>query len=293
MKKIIDLTEDSICEIKKLAYNTRKNFGVIEDVPIGSSMRMILDSNNITLCEYPFEISNSSHTDATITRFEFEEETMTFIGLNTSMYYDEQIFALAHELYHFITKTGKAYNEAMDAEDDSTERRADRFAAELLLPERALREKVRKYFPDMKIGASTSKLRILRFIATLHCEYWLTYRSIVNRLHEENFIDKGLYDFLYDLDTRSEDSVYAIMFKSFAEEQYVLLNSRTEKRGISQNVLETIIRNYEDDAISEDEFFNILTTLGLTPADFGFDGLNCPEDDSLQILFEGGESDAS
>ena len=32
---------------------------------------------------------------------------MKFIGLNTAIYYDEQIIRLANELYHYMNKTGK------------------------------------------------------------------------------------------------------------------------------------------------------------------------------------------
>ena len=133
MSKEIELTALQIENVRKKADETRKLFGIFGDVPIANDIFMLLEKNNIILCEYPFEASEGSHTDATLTRFETRDEPIMFIGLNTSLYYDQQIFALAHELYHFKTKTGKSYTEE-ENEDPLLEKQADRFAAELLLP---------------------------------------------------------------------------------------------------------------------------------------------------------------
>lgn len=137
MNKDIVLTELQIDEIKKTADKERRKFGII-DAPIAGDLFMLLEQEGIAICQYPFLTSEKSHTDANITRFETGSDQMIFIGLNTAIYYDEQIFALAHELYHYITQTGKAYETDMDEEDKRTEKMADRFAAELLLPSEIL-----------------------------------------------------------------------------------------------------------------------------------------------------------
>lgn len=41
---------------------------------------------------------NGTHTYGNITWFKTDNDTITFIGLNTSSFYDEQIFAIAHEI---------------------------------------------------------------------------------------------------------------------------------------------------------------------------------------------------
>ena len=186
MTREISLTASQVEEIRQRADEVRKLFGVFGDVPIGNDIFMLLEKNNIILCEYPFEASEGSHTDATLTRFETKQGPIVFIGLNTSLPYDEQIFALAHELYHFITKTGKSYTDE-EKEEPLIEKRADRFAAELLLPQNMLRSRIVLEFHAESIDC-TSYLRTLRFIARLQGECGLPYHALVNRLYEEGFI---------------------------------------------------------------------------------------------------------
>lgn len=291
MNKAVVLGKRQIDDVKKLAEETRKLFGVYADVPIANDMMTLLEKKGIYLCEYPFEASGETHTDATITWFETEEGPLTFIGLNTSLYFDEQVFALAHELYHFLTKTGKAYMTDVDEEDAITEKEADRYAAELLLPDEALRKRILTEFPEGKIDGM-ERLRALRFIARLQCEWWLPYRSIVNRLSEEGYIDELLYELLYCDDVRSETSEYGKILRSFDGEKYSLLNCRTNKKGISSSALEFIIKNFEDGLIGEDEFVACLAVYGKDPSDFGFE-IICDDDDDFELLFEGEELDES
>lgn len=282
----IVLSKAEVEEVKKIADDTRKFFGIYSDVPIANDILMLLEKNGIILCEYPFEESQGSHTDAAITWYETEDGPMTFIGLNTSLYYDEQIFALAHELYHFRTKTGKAYITDVDDEDAITERKADRYAAELLLPQQVLESRVFVEFSAEDINQA-SKLRLLRFIARLQCEWWLPYRSIVNRLKEEDYLNDEVFQLLYSIDERDEEGEYCRILKSLDEKKYELFNNKTRRKGVSNNTLEAIIQNYEDGLIDDDHFIEYLEVFGREPADFGFD-ISITDEEDFSILFEGG-----
>lgn len=268
MNKEIELTSAQIDNVRRRAVEVRKLFGVFGDVPIANDIFMLLEKNNIILCEYPFEASEGSHTDATITRFETKDAPIIFIGLNTSIPYDEQVFALAHELYHFITKTGKAYTNE-DVEAPLIEKQADRFAAELLLPESTLRSRVISEFKTKFIDSSLY-LRTLRFIARLQCEWWLPYHAIVNRLHEEGYIDGDFYLELFKIDDRNPESLYCRIFRTLDPEKYTLLNNRTCRKGVSNVALETILLNYEDGEVTDDEFIELLSLFGKSPEDFMF-----------------------
>ena len=50
--------------------------------------------------------------------------------------FSKQIFAIAHELYHFFTKTGSHLSRQDGQESDLVEAKANWFAAEFLLPEK-------------------------------------------------------------------------------------------------------------------------------------------------------------
>ena len=95
----IVLDEKQIYEVKKLVSETRRFFGVQTNVPIGNDIRLLLEKKDILLCEYPFPDTNGTHTYGNITWFKNGEETITFIGLNTSSYYDEQIFVCSFVTY--------------------------------------------------------------------------------------------------------------------------------------------------------------------------------------------------
>ena len=288
MKNEIILTPEQIEKIKNIANDVRKLFGVFGDVPIANDIFMLLEKNNIILCEYPFEASEGSHTDATLTRFETQDEPLVFMGLNSSLCFDEQIFAIAHELYHFVTKTGKSYTDD-EQEDPLVEKMADRFAAELLLPWDTLHSQVISEFETDQIN-SDFYLRTLRFIARLQCEWWLPYRAIVHRLFEENYINKDFFEKLYEINDRDENSVYGRIFRTLDSEKYAMLNHRTRRKGVSSTALETILLNYEEGAVTDDEFVDLLMLFGKSPEDLGYELSVSGEDlEDLNDLFEGGE----
>lgn len=264
------LNEQQVYEVKRLASETRQFFGVHQNVPIGSDIRLLLEKKDILLCEYPYPDTEGTHTYGNITWFKTDKDTITFIGLNTSSYFDEQIFAIAHEIYHYTTKTGKAYTPDMEYEDPVTEKLADRFAAELLLPAEALKAAVADIFnsSDMK---DIFENKALRFIARIQCDWWIPYRAIINRLYEENIICIEQYERLYEIDCRSEDGIYRRILKSTDNEISELLNKKTKTVGISNSVIETIISNYEDGLIEEEEFIDKLELFGKKPEDFGFE----------------------
>ena len=196
-------------------------------------------------------------------------------------YIDDRV---AHELYHYITKSGKAYTPELDDEDAVTEKQADRFAAELLLPADALKDAVMDVFHvSTMIDVSDSKA--LRFVARMQCSWWLPFQAIINRLFEENFISKKQYDALYEIDCRSEDGGYRRLLKSIDPEISDLLNKKTRTTGVSNQILETIISNYEDGFIDDDEFFHTLAMFDKKPEDFGF-CMDAEMDEEMMDFFE-------
>lgn len=293
MKREVDLTEKEIEEIKRLADSIRCEFGIYRDVPIAKDIFILLEKKGIILCQYPFQTEKESHTDASITWFGTKFDSLTFIGLNTSLYFDEQIFALAHELYHYITKTGKAYHADIEKEDKLTERKADRFAAELLLPREALYDRVVSHFGTSNLER-VSELRLLRFIVRLQDEWWLPYHSLVLRLYEESYISEKVFQLLFHMDDRDPSSGYSRLCSNLAPDCYKILNEKTMRTDISNSVMEIFIQNYEDGYLTDDEFVKLLSMFGKSPADLGYDLCAGAQDlEELQELFDDGGADES
>lgn len=171
----------------------------------------------------------------------------------------------------------------MEYEDTITEKKADRFAAELLLPEAAL-----KTAAVGMLGSSDMRgipeTRLLRFIARIQCDWWLPFQAIINRLYEEGFIDESQYEKLYEIDCRSEDGMYRRLLKNIDAEISELLNKKTKTVGVSNKVVETIISNYEDGFIDDDEFVSTLAMFDKKPEDFGFDMAAELDEDLMDFL---------
>lgn len=175
----------------------------------------------------------------------------------------------------------------MEYEDKVIEKMADRFAAELLLPDEALKAIVIDTIgkSDLK---GVSDARLLRFVARMQCEWWLPFQAIANRLLEERFVDERQYEKLYETDCRNEEGMYRRLLKNTDAEISELLNKRTKTVGVSNRVVETIISNYEDGLIDDDEFVHTLALFDKSPEDFGFD-IDAELDDDLKDFFESGD----
>ena len=157
---------------------------------------------------------------------------------------DNQIFALAHELYHHFEKCQLHICRLSDEERNNRELKANRFATEFLLPTEKLEIEIKEVndgdinLPKWKHSA------LLRFIARLHCEYRLPYKAIVRRLQEVGSIIPSQYDKLYVEQVRDTESDYYQIGCSMNEEIFKMLNSKSRKIGVDGNDLEKIIRNY-------------------------------------------------
>ena len=269
MHALNPLDELQVASIRDLAEEKRRSLGYVGS-PIAGSIFTILDRLNITLLQLPIESSSTRPAfSAAILYSRVDGEELAFIGLNTADYFDKQIFAIAHELYHFFTKT-KSHLSQIDEEADPIEASANRFAAEFLLPESELSRFVRTEFGMSSLNTVAVK-KLLRFIARLQCTWWLPYRSLVKRLKEIDAISEGQYDELYSVDERCMDGDYARIGMATDAAVFSRLNTITKETGASQKSIEVIVQNYEDNLIDDDQFAAALHLFGRRPSDFGYD----------------------
>jgi Zn-dependent peptidase ImmA (M78 family) len=292
MKETIRLDEYEVEEIRKLASEERQKLGFMPNAPIANDLATILDNLNIILLEYPVKSdSNRKAFSAAIIYSEEGGKELVFIGLNTADYYDKQLFAIAHELYHYYTKTGSHLSRLED--NDGIEIKANRFAAEFLLPESTLISIIVEEFRTSSL-VDKQLNTIIRFIARLHRTWWLPYRSIVRRLKEIDAISQEQYKELYDIEERDFDGPYGKVGLAVNEEVFKKLNRATNYTGTSPKDIEVIIRNFEDGIIDEDTFASTLALFNKTPDEFGFSVEVSDEDlDELDAYFSEGGDDES
>lgn len=286
------LNEVQIDDIKKLADEKRRSLGFVGETPIANDIFTILDRLDIILLEYPIEPEGDRPTfSAAIMYSEEVDKKLTFIGLNTADYYDKQIFAIAHELYHYYTKSGSHLSRPEDEKHSLIEVKANRFAAEFLLPETVLKSIVIEEFKTSSLEKIQHKT-LLRYIARLHCTWWLPYRSIVKRLHEVGAISLKQYEVLYSINERELQGEYGKAALATNKEVFLKLNQPTKNIGTSPNEIEIIIRNYEDNLIDEDKLAETLSLFNRTPDEFGYEIKVSQEDmDELDSFFSGEDDD--
>lgn len=288
----ITLDEVQVDEIRKLAGDERRFLGFVGETPIANDIFTILDRLDIMLLEYPIEPEGDRPAfSAAIMYSEEGDKKLTFIGLNTADFYDKQIFAIAHELYHYYTKSGSHLSRPEDEESSLIEVKANRFAAEFLLPETVLESIVLDEFKTSSLEKIQHKA-LLRFIARLHCTWWLPYRSLVRRLHEIGAISSEQYAELYSIDERDLQGEYGKAGLATNKDEFLKLNQPTKNIGTSPNEIEIIIRNFEDNLIDEDKFAETLSLFNRTPDEFGYEIKVSQEDiDELDAFFSGEDDD--
>jgi len=288
----VKLNEVQIDDIRKLAGEKRRSLGFVGETPIANDIFTILDKLEIMLLEYPIEPEGDKPAfSAAIMYSEEGDKKLTFIGLNTADYYDKQIFAIAHELYHYYTKSGSQLSRPEDEESSLIEVKANRFAAEFLLPETVLESIVLDAFKTSSLEKIQHKT-LLRFIARLHCTWWLPYRSLVRRLHEIGAISSEQYAELYSVDERDLQGEYGKIGQATNKEEFLKLNQPTKNIGTSPNEIEIIIRNFEDNLIDEDKFAETLSLFNKTPDEFGYEIKVSQDDlDELDAFFSGEDDD--
>ena len=289
----IALTAKDIFDIEEFAKEKRRNFD-IGMLPIGDNIFKLIRKEKIYLISYPVEIEDDRENNfSAIYVCLNAEESMSFIGLNTADYYDKQIFALAHELYHHFERCQLHVCRLSDEEQNYQELKANRFAAEFLLPTDKLEIEIK--------GVNSGEVKldkwkhsaILRFIARLHCEYRLPYKAIVRRLEEIGAISKQQYDALFTENAREQGSDYYSVGLTMNANVFQMLNQKTQRMGVEGTDLEDLIRNYEDEFISLSELKKALNLFNKKPSDFGIEEENQAVDDleDLMEYLEGTEDD--
>ncbi len=293
MYRKIELNTQEIELIQKLARKKRFELGFSEDPPIANDIYTILDKLEILLLETPIESEEEKPAfSALIQCSEEDGKRLIFIGLNTADYFDKQVFAIAHELYHYFTKTGSHLSRQDGQEKDIVEAKANWFAAEFLLPEEVLKRRIFEEFKAYSLKRVQIKV-LLRFIARLHCTWWLPYRSLVKRLWEIRAITKDQFHHLYTIDERNLEGEYGRIGKSTQIDIFLKLNTRTRRVGTSPQAIETILRNFEDNLIDEDTFVRMLGLFNKNPADYGYEIIISQDDiNEVNDFIEGWNNDS-
>ena len=162
---ICKIPEKDQSEIARQAKQLKGQLLIGEEAPIGNDLPIILQKLGIILLEYPIPRVGSNSFSAIFCRTKADDNEMLFLGVNTWDYYDRQLFAIAHELYHYLNPS-QPHISRDDTEGNPIEQRADWFAAEFLLPLQVLKTQIMDSFGKKDLSG-LAQPTLLRFIARL------------------------------------------------------------------------------------------------------------------------------
>lgn len=284
MNKANKINTDSkeYMELVELAKSLKADIGLSNDVPVANDLELLLDKKEIVLVSLPIDTTQARPFAALLIEINNKHRTDYYIGLNSNDYFDKQIFAIAHELYHYSERTD--HHISRGDEESPIEETAELFAAEFLLPLQTLKKIIINEFGKLDIS-NVSVGKLLRFIAKIHCYWWLPYKSIVRRLKEAGAISSVTFHELYNIDERNPLSEYYRIGLSTNEDIFSRLNKITRKTGTDLKNLETLARNYEDGIIDEAEMIQNLTLFSKSPEDLGLEYGITDDDDEMGLLF--------
>jgi len=171
-----------------------------------------------------------------------------YIILNGKKPFINQIFAAAHEYYHYIKDyesiRKQPYVCSLSSLNSKSEKKASRFAAELLLPEEALRNEIRLYksqndWNDKK-KITFEEYAALSMILTI--KYQLPLKAAIYRLHEDGYID-NIDEFIENYDVIKSVLMQIELLKNDVELLYGCSNRRIDNGSIIYRQIEAAYKH--------------------------------------------------
>lgn len=237
------LNKKEIDNIKALAREKLVEFCKLNDV-IGAQVFNILEKESHVLY-YPLE-------DQAVWGFSEKVHGKAFVCINTSLDYDKQVFAAAHELYHlWYGNAGEVL--LPEAEYEEEELKANRFASEFLINEELLLQEMRIY----NINKACFELKDIVRLAHL---FVVPYQTMVKRLFDIGVCKESQMSKLAEL---SEEQL-----ATWKKRLGLLAPIHESKIGLS-NLLDMAVDLYEKKLITYAKLDYLLAFAEVTPEELG------------------------
>lgn len=257
IEKVQEQARDKLIEYRKLS-----------DV-IGTQIFSILEKESKVLY-YPLE-------DQKVWGFSEIIKGKSFVCINTSIPYEKQVFAAAHELYHlWYGSSGEIMLSEDNQEPDSdkeVELWANRFAAEFLVNEQLLLQEMRTYGIDKENIEMKDIVRLANIFV-------VPYRTMVKRFYEIGIFKDKTYNY----------------YMAYSDEQAEIWKNRLglsvpiRKEKIAFSVLIDLAMDlYEKNQITYEKLEYVLNMAELTPSEMGIEipvEYYPPTDEELDAIME-------
>ncbi len=178
------LSNEEIVQLKNQAKDSRGRYGV--NAPIGPNVFSFMEKKGDIV--FQLQEFKDSELDAIIVWYSMKS-SRKYIIINSEKPLINQIFAAAHELYHYsYTFKGNSNKSIVCnfSKDEKEEVKANRFAAEFLLPEEALKDELDYYLHYTGVPfTELSYEKQIVFCINLVMKYSIPLKAVIYRLSEE------------------------------------------------------------------------------------------------------------
>jgi Zn-dependent peptidase ImmA (M78 family) len=248
-----ELSFDEILQIKNQSKDARGRYGL--NAPIGTNIFSFLEQKGDIV--FQLQDFKESELDAMIIKYSAKSQKK-YIIINSDKPLINQIFAAAHEFYHYLYSfIGNSQDSIVCtfSKNDKEEIKANRFAAEFLLPEEALKDEVNSFskFIDGKfLNAPIARQIVFCFYLTT--KYSIPLKAVMYRLREENISNtdyllnhyEDVKQILLDF-SKSETHVkelYANKNEYITEQLYNLVPYLYNKGRLDDSTVDEIIKKF-------------------------------------------------
>lgn len=242
-------------DVKKIiaGANAKLNEHSKQDDIIGDHVFRLLEQNCRVLY-YPLEEDD-------VWGFIERIKGQLFVCINTSIPYEKQVFAAAHELYHIWFDGENAQEVVLSSNLEETEAshidvcelKANRFAAEFLAETKLLEKEMLRYRID-KNEITIKEVLLLCDVFTI------PYKTMVRRLHETKAIRHNtLVELLYVTENEIKKRKTILGINAPVKQDYILLD----------NLIEKSVEVYERGLITFEKLEYLLEFAGISPEDVG------------------------
>ena len=248
-----ELSSDEILQIKNQSKDARGRYGL--NAPIGTNIFSFLEQKGDIV--FQLQDFKESELDAMIIKYSAKSQKK-YIIINSDKPLINQIFAAAHEFYHYLYSfIGNSQDSIVCtfSKNDKEEIKANRFAAEFLLPEEALKDEVNSFskFIDGKfLNAPIARQIVFCFYLTT--KYSIPLQAVMYRLREENISNtdyllnhyEDVKQILLDF-SKSETHVkelYANKNEYITEQLYNLVPYLYNKGRLDNSTVDEIIKKF-------------------------------------------------
>lgn len=248
-----ELSSDEILQIKNQSKDARGKYGL--NAPIGTNIFSFLEQKGDIV--FQLQDFKDSELDAMIIKYSAKSQKK-YIIINSNKPLINQIFAAAHEFYHYLYSfIGNSQDSIVCtfSKNDKEEIKANRFAAEFLLPEEALKDEVNSFskFIDGKFLNAPIARQIV-FCFYLITKYSIPLKAVMYRLREENISNtdyllnhyEDVKQLLLDF-SKSETHVkelYANKNEYITEQLYNLVPYLYNKGRLDNSTVDEIIKKF-------------------------------------------------